>query len=276
MMYSLRPSSMPRLIRYVGSRLAILLASVALLPVDALVAEQIPVRHVEGVIHGFLVVRTPEGKAIADGDLSQVVERGRTIEHVTFRFHDGSTLEETTVFSQHGQFRLLSDHLVQAGPSFKHPMDTSIDVSSGRVTVGYTDEDGTQRVMTERLKLPPDLANGLLLILLKNIEPSQVRTTVSMVAATPKPRLIKLAISQSDADTVSVGSHQHETTHFVVKVEVGGIAGVVAPLLGKQPPDTHVWILKSESPIFIKSNGPLYEDGPIWRIELANPDYSKE
>jgi hypothetical protein len=155
-------------------------------------------------------------------------------------------------------------------------MDTSIDVSSGRVSVGYTDDEGTQKAVTERLKLPPDLANGLLLILLKNIEPSRVQTTVSMVAATPKPRLIKLVISQADAGTISVGNHQHETTHFIVKVEVGGIAGVVAPLLGKQPPDTHVWILKSESPIFIKSEGPLYQDGPICRIELANPGYSKE
>ena len=33
-------------------------------------------------------------------------------------------------------------------------------------------------------------------------------------------------------------------THYVLKVEIGGLAGVVAPLVGKQPPDSHVWIQK--------------------------------
>jgi hypothetical protein len=234
------------------------------------------VRHVEGVIHGFLVVRTLEGKPIADGDLSQVVERGRTTERVTFRFHHGSTFEETTVFSQRGRFRLLSDHLVQAGPSFKHPMDTSIDTASGRIIVRYMEDDGTEKVVTQKAKLPPNLANGLLFILLKNIEPGPKRTTVSMVAATPKPRLFKLVISASDPESIPVGTSRYKINHFVVKVEVGGVAGIAAPFVGKQPPDTDVWILRSESPIFIKSEGSLYVDGPIWRIELTSPNYSKE
>ena len=93
-----------------------------------------------------------------------------------------------------------------------------------------------------------------------------------MVVTTPKPRLISLVISQGDTDTIAVGSHVHQTSHFVVKVEARGIAEVVAPLLGKQSPETHVWVLKSEPATFIKSEGPLCGDGPIWRIELASPD----
>jgi hypothetical protein len=265
---------MQRAIQYVGFwQLAILLAFA---PPLTVYADQIPVRHVEGTVHGFLVVRTPEGKAIADGDLSQVVKHGHTIGRVTFRFYDGSHFEETTVFSQQGKFRLLSDHLTCSGPAFGHRMDTSIDASSGRVTVGYTDDEGTQKVVTEQLKLPPDLSNGLLSILLKNIESTQAPMTVSMVAATPKPRLVKVVISQLGTGTITVGSLQHDVTHFVVKVEVGGIAGVLAPLLGKRPAETHVWILKGESPVFIKSEGPLCDDGSVWRVELAKPDYSKE
>ncbi len=59
--------------------------------------------------------------------------------------------------------------------------------------------------------------------------------------------------------------------HYVVKVELGGIAGVVALVVGKQPPDSHVWILGGEAPAFVRSEAPLYSGGPVWRIELASP-----
>src|SRR5438552_19184240 len=69
----------------------------------------------------------------------------------------------------------------------------------------------------------------------------------------------------------SIGGSSRQATHYVVKVEIGGAAGLVAPLLGKQPPDTHVWILGGEAPAFVKSEGSLFFGGPVWRIELASP-----
>ena len=51
-----------------------------------------------------------------------------------------------------------------------------------------------------------------------------------------------------------------------------GIAGVVAPLVGKQSPDIHVWLIKSEAPTFIEFEGPLSQDNPVWRIELTAPE----
>ena len=86
---------------------------------------------------------------------------------------------------------------------------------------------------------------------------------------TPKPRLIKLAILPQGQEPFSIGSFQHKATHYVVKVEIGGAAGLLAHVMGKQPPDTHVWVLEGEAPAFVKSEGPLYEGGPIWRIQLA-------
>jgi hypothetical protein len=56
-----------------------------------------------------------------------------------------------------------------------------------------------------------------------------------------------------------------------VKVELGAVAGSLARVTGKQPPDTHVWVLKSAVPAFVKSEGPLFQGGPVWRIELATP-----
>jgi hypothetical protein len=94
---------------------------------------------------------------------------------------------------------------------------------------------------------------------------------VSMVAATPKPRLVKLAIAAAGEDPFSTGSTARKASRYVVKVEIGGIAGLLAPLLGKQPPDSHVWILGGEAPAFVKSEAPLYFGGPLWRIELVSP-----
>jgi len=59
--------------------------------------------------------------------------------------------------------------------------------------------------------------------------------------------------------------------HFVLKIEIGGVSGMIAPLLGKQPPDIHIWILGGEAPAFVKSESQLYLGGPIWRIELVSP-----
>src|SRR5947208_8584062 len=122
--------------------------------------------------------------------LSENVEHlgDRLTDDLTFRFKDGSIYEDKTVFTQKGSFRLLSDHLVEKGPSFKQPMETLIDASTGQVAVHYKDHDGKEKVLKQKLKLPPDLANGLMFTLVKDIEPSAPRTTVSMLATTPKPR----------------------------------------------------------------------------------------
>jgi hypothetical protein len=92
-----------------------------------------------------------------------------------------------------------------------------------------------------------------------------------LVAATPKPRLIRLVITPAGEEPFSVAGSSRKAMRYVVKVDIGGIAGFVAPLIGKQPPDSHVWMLEGEAPAFVKSEGPLASDGPIWRIELVSP-----
>ena len=82
---------------------------------------------------------------------------------------------------------------------------------------------------------------------------------------------MKLTITPHGEDTLTTAGSPHRATHYVVKVELGGVAGVVAPLIGKRPQDTHVWILGGKAPAFVKMEGPLYQDAPIWRIELTSP-----
>ncbi len=238
-------------------------------------ASPIAVRYKEGLLHGFLVLSTLDGTPIAEGDLTEVPHGSRITSHLTYRFKDGSRQEETAIFSQRGNFRLLSYHLVQKGPSFKYATALSIDASSGQVNVEYTDDDGNQKTASDHMKLPPDLANGLVATLLKNLAPGTAPIEVSMVVATPKPRLVKLAISSQGKDPFTLAGSAREALHYVIKVEIGGLAGLVAPWLGKQPPDSNIWILGGESPTFVKSETLSYMGGPIWRTELVAPEWPR-
>lgn len=243
---------------------------VALLASSGLAAQQVPVRHLEGTFHGFLALSTLQGKTLAAGDLTEVVHGDKVTMRTVFYFKDGSIDDETTVFSQDRVFRLLSDHHVQKGPSFPHPMDVMIDASSGQFTVKYS-ERGKQKELREHLKLPGDLANGLLPIFIENMRPGTHEMNVSYLAATPKPRLVKLAISSQGESKFSAAGRGYAATHYVVKTEIGGAAGFIAPILGEQPKDIHVWILEGIAPAFVKLEGQLYQGGPVWRIEMTSP-----
>ena len=96
-----------------------------------------------------------------------------------------------------------------------------------------------------------------------------------MVVATPKPRLVKLALSGAGEDRFTTGGTARKATHYVVKVEIGGVAGFIAPLVGKQPRTLTSGFCGGEAPAFVKSEGPMFLDGPIWRIELVSPVWPK-
>lgn len=235
--------------------------------------QSLPVLHPEGLVHGFLTLKTLEGKMLADGDLIQNVRGDRVTSRLWFRFRDGSTHDETVVYAQQPRFRLITDRLVQKGPSFPRTLDMSLDGASGRAVVKYTD-DGEQKVDEDRLELPQDLVNGFVSTFLKNVRPNAVPESVSYVAATPKPRLVNLEISVAGTDTFKTGATARKATHYVLKVKIGGLTGWLAPIVGKQPPDVHVWILGGQAPAFIRADQPLYAGGPVWRIELASPTWS--
>jgi hypothetical protein len=250
--------------------LAMIACLVLLAPVGML-ADPVVVHHAEGMAHGFLVLQTLDGNVIADGDMIQLAKGNRMTVHLTFHFKDGSLYEDTFAFTQRGTFRLLSDHLVEKGPAFKQQLDTSLDATTGKVTTNYTDSDGKEKSDTDQMKLPPDLSNGMMPILLKNLQPGTDKTTVSMVVATPKPRLVKLIVTPVGEESFTVGGGSRKAEHYSVKIDLGGPAAVLAPIFGKEPPDTNVWIVGGEAPLFLKSEGPLFNGGPIWRIAPVFP-----
>jgi hypothetical protein len=239
-------------------------------------ADPIPVRHLEGVTFGFLTLRNLDGEILAYGYLKQVATPGHKVitDDLQFHFKDGSLYRDITKFTQRGTFRVLSDQVTQKGPSFKQESESWIDVPSGKVTV-RTLEKGKEKRTTKQMNLPPDISNGLLFTLVKNMDPAAPETTVSMVAPSDKPRIVKLRFNPAAEKEVKFGLLTFKAQHYIMKVKIEGAAGKIAPLVGKQPPDVHFWIIKSESPTFVEFEGPLSADGPVWRIEFAAPDVER-
>jgi len=254
------------------SKLSFLIAIwIVIIQASGLTAEQIPVRHIEGVTLGFLVLRTPDGEALAYGDWKQVVKPdGLVVGDLQFQFKDGSFYEEITKFTQRGKFRLVSDQVEQKGPSFKEQSESWIDAETGKITV-RTGEKGKEKTTAKHLDLPDDVSNGLLFVLLKNVD-SSAETTVSFVAASTNPRVVKWNIVPAPEKTIKVGRMTQKAQHYIVKTRIQGLASAIAPLIGKQPPDIHVWLVKSEAPTFVEFEGPLSQDNPVWRIELTAPE----
>ena len=240
----------------------------------AATAEPVAVRYTEGSLRGFLVLRSLDDKVLADGEVTQTVRGDRVTAKLVFRFRDGSTHEETTVYSQRDQFQLISDRVVQKGPSFPQPLEMTLE-ATGKVTVSYQDDKGAQQTATDHFAAPPDLANGIVPKLLMNARPEAMPQSFSLMAATPTPRMVKLLVTPAGPERFTVAGSPREATHYVLKVEIGGVAGVLAPIVGKQPPDSHVWIANGEVPVFVRAEQPLYAGGPVWRIELASPAWPK-
>jgi hypothetical protein len=221
------------------------------------------------------VLRSQEGSILASGELTQLANANRVTTELTFHFKDGSLQQETAVYSQRKTFQLLTYHQVQKGPTFKRPTDMTIEASTGKVVIRYTDDDGKEKTITERLKLPPDLANGFVTTLLGDLDPKLPKMTLSMVVATPKPRIVKLEITPAGEDSFLIGGSPRKAMRYMVKIDLGGISGVIAPIIGKQPPDTQIWMVGGRAPGFLKSEGSMFDGGPIWRIELASPEWPK-
>jgi hypothetical protein len=229
-------------------------------------ADPIAVKYIEGVTRGFPVLRALSGEKLAQGELIQI-PRGRDVveSRMVFRFKDGSLYDERVVFSQRDVFTVLSYQILQRGPSFPEEIEATIDRASGRYHVRYRgDEDSPEETLTGEFALPPDVYNGLLSTLMKNL-PVGDSTTVQVIAFTPKPRLVKMLLAPAAEDPLKVNDAAVIATRFLIRPQLG----LFASLLVADIPDVKCWIAGGEAPAFLRFEGPLYFMGPIWRIDWS-------
>lgn len=238
-------------------------------PADRVEPAGIAVRHPEGTVHGFLTLRTGAGALLAHGDLVQVVREGAIDSKMVFHFPDKSVFEETVTFTQKGVFTMQKYHLVQSGPAFTDDLDATLDRAGHFVVKSTRRKDGDVHNYNGILDLPPDVYNGMVITVAKNVSP-RAPATVHLVAFTPEPRLIQLVIAPFGTHKVTVGQHEETAVDYALRPKLGAMTGFFAKVLGKLPPDSHTWIVTDMAPAFVRYQGPLYS-GPVWRIELTAP-----
>jgi hypothetical protein len=251
-------------------------------------AEQVPVTQKQGAIHGFLIMRDQDGKEIAVGDETNEVRGSVVHTRTTFRFRDGSIDDEETWYRQGATFELIRNHHIQKGPSFPRPMDIAIDVPGGEVTwvdaSGKTDassktdtpgksDSGGNPTKSQHIRLPADLANGMVALLVQNFPRHAAEWKLAFLAVDGKPRIVTLDIKPDGSDKVLVGVDGREAERFNIHTDISGIAGVVAPIVGKQPRDVKLWFVGGAASSFVRMEGPFYQEGPVWSVMLAAPTW---
>jgi hypothetical protein len=235
--------------------------------------QPVSARYLQGTFHGFLELRSQDNQVLASGDSIQVVHAGLITARTFFTFKDGSIDDETTVFTQGRTFHLITDRHIQRGPAFPHPTDVFVDTRTSQITVRTAGKDGKEQVDTTHLTLPANLANGMVPLALENLPPDSPGATLSMVVAAPKPRIVKLIISNVGEDPYSIAGASRKAIHYTIRIDLGGIAAIVAPIIDKQPPNIQIWIVAGPAPTFAREIGPLYPEGPIATIQLASPTW---
>ncbi len=233
--------------------------------------EALPVRFAEGMVHGFLELRSDSGTLLAHADLLQVARDSGVESRLVFHFPDSSVFTETVRFTQRGVFKLQHYHLVQRGPAFETDLEVTLDRSGRYDVTARSRKDGEVKRYQDSLELPPDVYNGMVILIAKNL-PAKQGATVHIVAFTPKPRLVKLEIAPAGSQPVTLGRHTETATHYTLKPKLGPVVGVAAKLTGQMPPDSHVWIVTDGVPAFVRFQGPLYS-GPVWRLSLTSPKW---
>src|SRR5262245_49735591 len=96
-----------------------------------------------------LTLSTLDGKHLANGELSRSSEGDEITKRMVFHFDDGSLYDETTVFTQGEQLRMLRNHVVRKGPSFPEQLEAWIDRAAGTVKVSYG-AGGKTKTMEEK------------------------------------------------------------------------------------------------------------------------------
>ena len=236
-------------------------------------AEPVPVRNVQHPMHRRMTARSDDGKAIATGEFTQIVQGDEVTMRLIYHFADGSIDDEMTTYRQDATFRLVRSRHLQQGPFFAKPVDFTVDASNHMATTRTTDKSGKVHVEGEHVNLPNDLANGFVGTLLLNTPPTSTPFRVGMLVPVGGGRLIRLLISPAGEQRFQVAGQAHTATVFRIHPELGGVVGLIARLIGLQPKDVLVWVLEGDEPAVVRIVGQLGGDGPVVSSDLEGTSF---
>jgi hypothetical protein len=76
-------------------------------------------------------------------------------------------------------------------------------------------------------------------------------------------------------ERATFGKESKAVTRYAIKPKLGFFLGLGAKITGRDPPDSHAWIVTEDVPAFAKFVGPLSMSGTgaVWQIELSAPTW---
>ena len=119
------------------------------------------------------------------------------------------------------------------------------------------------------------MANGFVGTLLLNVPPNTAPFRVGMLAPVGGGRLIHILISPEGEQPFQTGGQTLKATVFRIHPELGGIVGVIAPLVGLQPKDVMVWVLEGDEAAVVRIVGQLGGYGPVFSSELEGASFAQ-
>jgi hypothetical protein len=82
--------------------------------------------------------------------------------------------------------------------------------------------------------------------------------------------VVELELEPAGDQKLRLGEQETHATRFVVRAKLGSLQSIVAAVLGKKPSEYECVIWTKDVPAFIRCDGPLRLNGPVYRFELVN------
>ena len=114
-------------------------------------ADAIRVRHVEGLVHGFLVLRDAGGKAIARGELLQSARGAQVTSQLVFYFKDGSLYDETADLLAGNLNQVIGDPRQQANRRQDHEKDDREAKRRHQIVAILRDDESRDRLENQKM-----------------------------------------------------------------------------------------------------------------------------
>jgi hypothetical protein len=88
-------------------------------------------------------------------------------------------------------------------------------------------------------------------------------------------RLIRLLISPEGEQPFQTMGQTRKAAVFRIHPELGGIVGLIAPLIGLQPKDVMVWVMEGDDPAVVRIVGQLGGYGPVVSSDLEGTSFAR-
>ena len=169
--------------------------------------------------------------------------------------------DERTTYSQRGVFRLEAYHLTQSGPSFP-----GADVAFDRKSWPLPGEDAREgrRARGDGERRVRDAAGSRQRPDAPLAQEHAARGTGHRPAGGvhAEAALSRMELHQEGEDRIVFAGDPKQAARHLVDLEIGGVTGVVASVIGKNPPDLRYWLALGDIPAFVRFQGAMFLERP--------------